>query len=133
MAEIVESVKRVTDIMSAIAAASLQQGSGIGQVNEAVSQMDKVTQQNAALVEEIAASAMALEERAGDLVESVGVLTLMQDRSQPPATRPAGRPAATDRAPKVSAKVKQRGSAATSAPRQTVPATAEADQDWNAF
>ncbi len=59
MAEIVTAVKGVTDIMAVIAAASLQQGSGIGQVNEAVSQMDKSTQQNAALVEQIAASAKA--------------------------------------------------------------------------
>jgi methyl-accepting chemotaxis protein len=134
MAEIVESVKRVTDIMSAIASASLEQGAGISQVCEAVAQMDQVTQQNAALVEEIAASALALEERAGDLVESVGVLTLMQDRSHPPATRPAApavRPAA-HRAPTAATKVK-RSAAAPAAPRQTVPAVADGDKDWSAF
>jgi methyl-accepting chemotaxis protein len=76
MAEIVASVKRVTDIMAAIAAASEQQGSGIEQVNEAIAQMDKVTQQNAALVEQVAASAENLEERARSLVTLVGVFTL---------------------------------------------------------
>jgi methyl-accepting chemotaxis protein len=90
MDEIVNAVKSVTDIMSAIASASLQQGSGIGQVNEAVAQMDKVTQQNAALVEEIAASAKALEDHARGLVESVGVFTLADTFVAPtPPPRPA--------------------------------------------
>lgn len=141
MAEIVDSVKRVTDIMSAIAAASLQQGSGIGQVNEAVAQMDKVTQQNAALVEEIAASAMALEERAGDLVESVSVLTLMQDRSQPaarPRAKPLARPAAHHTAPAVArravppAKTERATAAAYSRAAKGGQAD-DGDQDWNSF
>jgi methyl-accepting chemotaxis protein len=53
MAEIVNAVKRVTDIMSEISAASNEQSTGIEQVNQAVTQMDEVTQQNAALVEEV--------------------------------------------------------------------------------
>ena len=69
MQEIVASVKRVTDIMGEISAASEEQSSGIDQVNRAVSQMDEVTQQNAALVEEAAAAAGSLQEQAQRLAE----------------------------------------------------------------
>ncbi|ALM83185.1 methyl-accepting chemotaxis protein [Bordetella sp. N] len=73
MQEIVTSVKRVTDIMGEISAASEEQSSGIDQVNRAVSQMDEVTQQNAALVEEAAAAAGSLQEQAQRLAEAVSV------------------------------------------------------------
>ncbi|RUN88493.1 methyl-accepting chemotaxis protein [Pandoraea apista] len=73
MDEIVQAVKRVTDIMGEISAASAEQSSGIEQVNRAVAQMDEVTQQNAALVEEAAAAAGALESQAHDLREAVSV------------------------------------------------------------
>jgi len=76
MDEVVTSVKRVTDIMAEITAASVEQSSGIDQVNQAVTQMDEVTQQNAALVEEAAAAAESLEEQAQTLIESVSVFTL---------------------------------------------------------
>ncbi len=75
MAEIVEAVKRVTDIMGEISAASEEQSSGIEQVNQAVNQMDQVTQQNAARVEQ-AAAAEALEEQARILNEAVGSFRL---------------------------------------------------------
>ncbi len=71
MDEIVSSVRRVTDIMTEIAAASIEQSSGIGQVNQAVTQMDDVTQQNAALVEQAAAAAESLEEQASMLSETM--------------------------------------------------------------
>jgi methyl-accepting chemotaxis protein len=71
MEEIVVSVKRVTDIMAEITAASMEQSSGIEQVNQAVTQMDEATQQNAALVEEAAAAAESLEEQAQSLAEAV--------------------------------------------------------------
>ena len=103
--EIVASVKRVTDIMGEISAASEEQSSGIDQVNRAVSQMDEVTQQNAALVEE-AAAAGSLEEQAQRLAEAVAVFKinagevievparqLAQQRSAPRAARPAAAPA----------------------------------------
>jgi PAS domain S-box-containing protein len=64
MEEVVESVKRVTDIMAEITAASQEQSSGIEQVNQAVTQMDETTQQNAALVEQAAAAAESLQEQA---------------------------------------------------------------------
>ncbi|WP_160285442.1 methyl-accepting chemotaxis protein [Pseudomonas knackmussii] len=76
MSDIVIAIKRVTDIMAEIAAASAEQSSGIEEVNSAVSQMDEMTQQNAALVEEAAASAEALQEQAGMLNQSVAVFKL---------------------------------------------------------
>ena len=69
--EIVTSIKRVTDIMAEISAASLEQSSGIEQVNTAITQMDDVTQQNAALVEQAAAAAESLEEQALQMVQVV--------------------------------------------------------------
>ena len=76
MREIVESIRRVSDIMGEIAAASVEQSTGIEQVNRAVSQMDEVTQQNAALVEEAAAAAASLDEQAARLRATVGVFRL---------------------------------------------------------
>ncbi|SFN17844.1 methyl-accepting chemotaxis protein [Variovorax sp. OV329] len=76
MQEIVGSVKRVTDIMGEITAASHEQTQGIEQINQAISQMDQVTQQNAALVEEAAAAAASLQEQAGGLVHAVSVFRL---------------------------------------------------------
>ena len=76
MDEIVLSVKRVTDIMAEISAASREQSDGIEQVNTAITQMDKVTQQNAALVEEAAAAAESMEEQAGNLARSVSIFKL---------------------------------------------------------
>ena len=76
MEEIVASVNRVTDIMSEIAAASVEQSSGIDLVNQAVTQMDEVTQQNAALVEQAAAAAESLEEQAGTLSDTMAQFRL---------------------------------------------------------
>jgi methyl-accepting chemotaxis protein len=73
MQEVVSSVKRVSDIISEIAAASGEQRVGIEQVNEAVSQMDQVTQQNAALVEEAAAAAESMKDQAAMLSKAVGI------------------------------------------------------------
>jgi len=76
MSEIIGAVQRVTDIMGEIAAASKEQSSGIEQVARAVTQLDKVTQQNAALVEEAAAAAQSLEDQAGALTTAVSVFRL---------------------------------------------------------
>ncbi|WP_435491655.1 methyl-accepting chemotaxis protein [Variovorax sp. ZT4R33] len=76
MEEIVASVKRVTDIMGEIMAASQEQTSGIEQINQAITQMDQVTQQNAALVEEAAAAAASLQDQAGSLSQLVGIFQL---------------------------------------------------------
>ena len=80
LADIVESVKKVTDIVAEIAAASQEQSAGIDQVNNAVMQMDEMTQQNAALVEEASAAARAMQEQAGDLSSQVGFFCLAGDR-----------------------------------------------------
>lgn len=79
MEEIVKSVRRVTDIMGEITAASQEQTSGIEQINQAVAQMDQVTQQNAALVEEAAAAADALQGQAGQLSQAVSAFKLAGD------------------------------------------------------
>jgi methyl-accepting chemotaxis protein len=76
MAEVVSSIKRVTDLMGEISAASNEQSQGVSQVGEAVTQMDQVTQQNAALVEEMAAAASSLKSQAQDLVQTVALFKL---------------------------------------------------------
>ena len=76
MTEVVESVRRVSEIMAEISAASQQQSVGIETVNHAVGQMDKVTQQNAALVEEAAAAAASLHDEAGRLAQTVSAFRL---------------------------------------------------------
>jgi methyl-accepting chemotaxis protein len=81
MTEVVSSIKRVTDIMGEISAASNEQSLGVAQVGEAVTQMDQATQQNAALVEEMAAAASSLRTQAQDLVQAVAVFRLSTDSS----------------------------------------------------
>jgi len=80
MAEILSSVKRVTDIMEEISAASVEQSAGIDQVAKAVTQMDEVTQQNAALVEEATAAAQSLEDQAVALRDAVAVFKLTDEK-----------------------------------------------------
>jgi methyl-accepting chemotaxis protein len=91
LSEILASIKRVTDIVSAIAVASGEQSSGVDQVNNALSQMDATTQQNAALVEENAAAAQALEQQSMAMDERVTFFRLegAQPRSVEAARRPA--------------------------------------------
>jgi len=76
MQEIVGSVKRVSDIIGEIAAASTEQSAGIAQINDAIMKMDDVTQQNTALVEEAAAAAESLMEQADELMNAVSVFTI---------------------------------------------------------
>jgi methyl-accepting chemotaxis protein len=76
MSEIVQSITRVTDIMAEIASASAEQTMGIEQVNTAITQMDEVTQQNAALVEEAAAAAGSMQEQAASLAEVVSIFRI---------------------------------------------------------
>lgn len=78
MKDVVKSVKWVTDIMGEIASASAEQTVGIEQVGMAISQMDQVTQQNAALVEQAAAATNSLEGRARELAESVSAFQLVR-------------------------------------------------------
>jgi methyl-accepting chemotaxis protein len=119
MDEIVGSVKRVTDIMAEISAASQEQSAGIEQVNVAVAQMDKITQQNSALVEEAAAAAKSMEEQTEALSGMVSAFVLNADQA-PPA--PKGRPA-----PRAAARPASR-------PAKPGPAKAAAsDDEWKEF
>ncbi|MCO5110059.1 MAG: methyl-accepting chemotaxis protein [Burkholderiaceae bacterium] len=86
MTEVVAAIRRVTDIMGEISAASSEQSTGVAQVGEAVTQMDQATQQNAALVEQMAAAASSLNGQAGELVESVAVFKLGNDHAAPVRT-----------------------------------------------
>ena len=76
MDAVVNAIRRVTDIMGEISLASQEQASGVAQVGEAVTQMDQVTQQNAALVEQMAAGASGLKSQAHELVDAVAVFRL---------------------------------------------------------
>ena len=88
MAEVVASVHRVSDIMGEISAAGVEQSAGIAQVNEAIAQMDAVTQQNAALVEEAAAAAASLQQQARGLSATVGLFRTEDGTPAPLATAP---------------------------------------------
>jgi methyl-accepting chemotaxis protein-1 (serine sensor receptor) len=137
MAEIVQSVGRVTDIISEISAASQEQTAGIEQINSAVTQMDQVTQQNAALVEEASAAAQALQEEARALAEAVGTFRL--DASASPAAAPAAKPARAQARIGASQPVKQAKPAAKAAakPAQARGAKAaqmaDATEGWEEF
>jgi methyl-accepting chemotaxis protein len=80
MQQVVGSIQRVKDLMGEIAAATTEQTRGIDQVNTAITQLDRVTQQNAALVEEAAAAAQSMRAQAGALVDTVSVFTVGADR-----------------------------------------------------
>ena len=84
MTEVVNSIRQVTDVMAEITAASNEQSQGINQVNQAVIEMDSVTQQNAALVEEAAAAAGALQDQAAQLTEVVRVFKINQTATARP-------------------------------------------------
>ncbi len=146
MTEVVSSIKRVTDLMGEISAASTEQSQGVAQVGEAVMQMDQVTQQNAALVEEMAAAASSLKSQAQELVSTVAVFKLSQAQghvqgprianpvpraslvSSPSSPRKLGHATA----PKLASRAKQ----PTATPPRALPATATANagaDDWETF
>ncbi len=154
MTEVVNSIRRVTDIMGEISAASSEQSAGVSQVGEAVMQMDQVTQQNAALVEQMAAAASSLKTQAQELVQVVAVFKLSQDhhaappiapfRSAPHAPvsappKPAAKapakaaPAVTSSAkPKPAAKPKSLSAPVKTAAASTPPPKG-GDDDWETF
>jgi methyl-accepting chemotaxis protein len=84
MAEVVDSIQRVTDIMGEITSASAEQSSGIEQVNRAIADMDGVTQQNAALVEQASAAAAAMQDQARALEATVALFKLDRDAQVAP-------------------------------------------------
>jgi methyl-accepting chemotaxis protein len=144
MTEIVSSVKRVADIMGEITAASQEQSSGIEEVNRAIGQMDEMTQQNAALVEQAAAAAESLQNQALQLAQAVSVFQLTGEPGgamAPPlkeARRPAQGPApvlplATRRNPvAVDSAVAKRKLIPPAAARPA-PAGAAGNDDWEEF
>ena len=128
MGEIVASVKRVTDIMSEIAAASQEQSSGIEQVNQAVGQMDEVVQQNAALVEQAAAAAESLQDQASQLAQAVSVFKLNGVGYAGQSALPA--PSGSARAKPV-ARLKSISKPA--ARPKTLAATGGSNEEWEEF
>ena len=90
MAEVVSSIQRVTNLMGEISAASNEQATGVAQIGEAVASMDQVTQQNAALVEQMAAAASSLNTQANDLVQVVAVFKLDGSHHTPQANPMGG-------------------------------------------
>jgi methyl-accepting chemotaxis protein len=90
MQEIVQGIARVTDVMAEITSASAEQASGIEQINAAITQMDSVTQQNAALVEEAAAAAASMQDQAAILAQLVSTFKVEAGRSAQASQRQAG-------------------------------------------
>jgi len=122
MQEIVSSVKRVSDIIGEISAASQEQSAGIEQVNEAIMKMDDVTQQNTALVEEAAAAAESMMEQADELMNAISVFQLGGNHESRVASRPASKVAVS--------KVAQ---VARPAPAKLSVKTNSDDGDWEEF
>ncbi len=147
MTEVVGSIRRVTDLMGEISAASNEQSLGVAQIGEAVQQMDQVTQQNAALVEEMAAAASSLKSQAQDLVGTVAVFKLggsdaPRNTASPELTRSHVAVRAPQAAPKAFKGTERRALASPSKPAahpmprklavQTSPAKVS-DEDWESF
>lgn len=145
MQNVVESIRRVTDLMSEISAASVEQSDGVSQVGEAVSNMDQVTQQNAALVEEMAAAASSLSTQAQELVQTVAAFQLSGGSHglAAPAHRPLQRstPRTLPAAPTKHAAPRSSASRPppAPAPAKLLPAqgkgkpTADSTDDWESF
>jgi methyl-accepting chemotaxis protein len=134
MDEVVASVRRVTDIMSEIASASQEQSAGIEQVNQSIIEMDAMTQQNAALVEEAAAAAQSLQDQAGELSRVVSIFKLDAETEYAlTSAKPVVTQTAVAVVPKAPAK-RTAGAkpAASPAPRKVVAATAGNDE-WEEF
>ncbi|MDO9281450.1 MAG: methyl-accepting chemotaxis protein, partial [Methylotenera sp.] len=129
MQEIVTSVQRVTDIMGEISAASVEQSQGINQVNSAITSMDEVTQQNAALVEQAAAAAESLVDQAVGLMDTVSAFRLSGASYKSNGNvRALARPAT----PKFASKASTVKPSAKSTPKLSVNAGSN-DGDWEEF
>jgi hypothetical protein len=139
MTEVVSSIKRVTDLMGEISAASTEQSLGVSQVGEAVSQMDQVTQQNAALVEEMAAAASSLKSQAEELVQTVAVFKLGASDSQfnvnvhSVAVRVAASPASPHRQSERRALASPPKPAVRLAPAKSPTKVTGGGDDWETF
>ncbi|MDE1180163.1 methyl-accepting chemotaxis protein [Paraburkholderia sp.] len=125
MTDVMQAVQRVTDIMGEIASASDEQSRGLEQVNQAITQMDEVTQQNAALVEESAAAAQALESQGDRLRDTVGVFKVAASAGF--ATGTVARVASAQNAATRSAPVAK--TATKAAPKATTPPRKDSTRD----
>jgi methyl-accepting chemotaxis protein len=134
MDEVVASVRRVTDIMSEIASASQEQSAGIEQVNQSIIEMDAMTQQNAALVEEAAAAAQSLQDQAGELSRVVSIFKLDAETEYAlTSAKPVVTQTAVAVVPKAQVKRPAAGRpSAPPAPKKVVAATAGSDE-WEEF
>ncbi|MDT8363877.1 MAG: methyl-accepting chemotaxis protein [Nitrosomonas sp.] len=133
MREVVLSVKRVTDIMGEISAASQEQSLGIEQVNQAITQMDEITQQNAALVEQAAAASESMREQAEHLAQAVATFKLEQGAGVTQSfaeRRSPNRATNVKRLPQAKGIPASRTKASTAIP---VPASTGTDGDWEEF
>ena len=126
MHQVLSSVRRVTDIIGEIAAASRHQTAGIAQVSEAITQMDQVTQQNAALVEEVAAAAQSIRGQAAGLTELVGIFRVHDE----PVSQGAAQLAREVRATVVDKSVI---ASRRSLKSHTFAASGKNDEDWEVF
>ncbi|GAB2530462.1 methyl-accepting chemotaxis protein [Simplicispira piscis] len=108
MTEVVQAIRRVTDIVGEISAASSEQSAGVGQVGEAITQMDQATQQNAALVEESAAAADSLRTQAAQLVQAMSVFHTGTGSSASVQSLAGGAPVARAAAPAAPRSVQSR-------------------------
>lgn len=138
MSEVVQSVQQVTDIIGEISAASGEQSSGLQQINQAVVQMDSATQQNAALVEQAAAAAGALQEQAASLSQAVSVFRLSANdapQGSVQATRYAGATAAPARSSATVTRLQPRAAAhpAKPAASKRMLAANGAGDGWEEF
>jgi methyl-accepting chemotaxis protein len=144
MTEIVASVQRVTDIIGEISAAAREQSEGIGVVNGSVVQLDQMTQQNAALVEESAAAAESLREQSARMAEAIGVFKLGGTAARQtaakaaaprpvPAKVPVAKPAAPRKAAATPAAMPAVKPAVAPRPAAPVPPPAADDGDWETF
>lgn len=134
MKDVVVSIKRVNDIMSEIAAASLEQSTGIDEISKAVNQMDEMTQQNAALVEQAAAAAESLLAQAGQLNDHVSMFKLddSEDERLPVKTSKTTKSMqVTSKKPPVIAAPKR--SAKPSKPAKALPKAPSGEDDWESF
>jgi len=100
LTEIVSSVKKVGDFVAEIAAASQQQSEGIVQVNQAVTQMDRITQQNAALAEEASAASISMSEQSGNMVNLLGFFKIKQGKNSAVSASPEARQQPSKPAPR---------------------------------
>ncbi|WP_244831700.1 methyl-accepting chemotaxis protein [Caballeronia sp. TF1N1] len=137
MTEIVQAVKRVADLMGEISSASGEQHHGIEQVNTAVMQMDEMTQQNAALVEEASAAAQSMASQSASLRDLVAVFKVDAAAARAVPVSTAAKPTSSSRValkPRAPAPTKPRASAKTAPkPAPTHAATASAEGDWQTF